>query len=174
MMEKKLLIFLIGLLFTTSGFAQTLSPSVLATDGAISHGKTITLEWTLGEAAVQTIRSPDGLLTEGFHQPTILIEDLEVASPNIDTKVHTGELQVTLAPNPVKSILHLSIRSELDETGIVQVVDLWGKTLKQIETNLSFETSDIDLTNLPAGMYMLYLRKQDGTFLKTFKITKVN
>ena len=173
-MKRKVFIFLIGLLFTYGGFTQSLSPSVLATDGAVSQGKTISLEWTLGEAAVQTIRSPNGLLTEGFHQPTLMVEDLEINTPQLDTKVHSSELQVTVAPNPVKPILHLTIESDLDETGIVQIVDLWGKTLQEIETNLSFETSDIDLTNFPAGMYMLYLRKKDGAFLKTFKITKVN
>ena len=172
-MKQKFVMVLIGLLAGLGIHAQSLSPSVIAAGGQVSKGQTIQLEWTVGEAAVQSLVSPEGLITEGFHQPTLLVEEVVISPPKVAGKVTSEQLDITVAPNPVKSTLYFTLTSSLEGTAIVQVVDLWGKTLRQIETSLSFEQGEIDLSNFPAGMYMLYVRKKNGEFIKTFKITKV-
>lgn len=163
-MKEKLLLLLFCFCGCIYGIAQSLSPSVLASQGAISQGDNFSLEWTLGELAVATIRTPDGMLTEGFHQPVLKVEEL--------TSLTEG-YQITLAPNPVKSILSVDIRSETEAEVTMQLLNLNGQPLQIHRANFPFETTELDLSNYPSGLYFLRFSEKDGKLLKTFKITKV-
>lgn len=174
-MKRKLLVFFIVSLIGYGGYSQTLSPSVIAAEGGTSKGESIQLEWTLGEAAVQTISSPDGVITEGFHQPSLIVEPLEperhVPTPETET---WENLQIVVAPNPVRSTLKVQVASDEDITAQVQIVDLNGTLLQQFPANLSLDQKDVDLSSYPSGTYLLYFRKKSGELIKTFKITKIN
>jgi len=49
--------------------AQSLSPTVMATSGDYYSGANVTLSWTLGELATETLYGGNNILTQGFQQP---------------------------------------------------------------------------------------------------------
>lgn len=65
---KKLLISLFATL-STGLFAQTLNPTVITTAGGYTTGATVSLSWTLGELATETLSNSNLVLTQGFQQP---------------------------------------------------------------------------------------------------------
>jgi hypothetical protein len=68
---EKLFLLLLSFL-SLSLFAQTLSPTVISSAGGYSTGTTVTLSWTLGELATETLSTGSITLTQGFQQPSVL------------------------------------------------------------------------------------------------------
>lgn len=176
-MKKKSLLTMIGLGLAYLGMTQSLSHSVISSNGAISQGEHIQLEWTLGEPAVQSIRTSNGLITEGFHQPILNVQALDLPENPPDVAVETSAneaLKITIAPNPVQSLLSIKIESDLEQQGIIYLSDLAGQRLQQLEASFFNENLEWDFSHFPSGMYLLSFYTKEGALVKTFKVTKVN
>lgn len=52
--------------------AQSLSPTVVASQGDYFWSTTVSVEWTIGEVMIETYTVQDHFLTQGFHQPNLL------------------------------------------------------------------------------------------------------
>lgn len=177
MMKKKLFLTVIGLGLMYLGTTQSLSPSVISSSGTVSQGQDIQLEWTLGEPAVQSLRTTRGLITEGFHQPMLKVEALQLPEHSQGTAISPAireSLEITIAPNPVQSLLSITIRSDLDQQGTIYLSDLTGRQLQRLDTSLYDQTMEWDFSQYPSGLYLLSFYTKDGTRLKTFKVTKAN
>ena len=123
-MKKKILLVITCFTVGPGAFAQSLSPTVIAPAGSSENGKNLTLNWTLGEPAIQTLETSNELLTEGFHQPLLIIKEVLEASQLL----LSGQINVSVGPNPTASILHIKIDSELDATGFMLRM-LWNLPL---------------------------------------------
>jgi hypothetical protein len=66
-MKRLLTIIFICCLSTT--WAQSLSPTVIASSGGYFEGTNASLSWTLGELATETLDNGSNILTQGFQQP---------------------------------------------------------------------------------------------------------
>lgn len=74
--------------------------------------------------------------------------------------------RILLFPNPTNGKVYL--RSSLAETQetVLEVIDAWGQQLMQMPFRLVPESlSEIDLSDKPAGIYLLKIRLKDGTLL---------
>ena len=172
-MIKKLLLPILGLGMAILSTAQSFSPSVISSSGAVSEGKHIRLEWTLGELSIRSLQTMDGLLTEGFHQPTIIVEMLDLPGTDL-IMVSEENLNIIVAPNPVQSTLSIKIESNLDQGGIVYLSDFSGQQLKHLETKFSSQTLEWDLSLYPSGIYLLSFYSWDGDLYKQFKVSKLD
>jgi hypothetical protein len=167
---KKISLCLLCLGLLTFLQAQQRSPSVLAPGGASAKGAFITLDWTLGELAVRSLSTPGGMLTEGFHQPTLQVEETTTRP----AKELGGQLRLTVAPNPVHSMLSIRIESELEGRTVIDLWDLQGRRLQTVTARLSGEDLEWDMSSLPAAVYSLSFRTEEGGLLRTFMVTKVD
>lgn len=145
------------------GQAQTLSPEVISSAGGKMQSSTISLDWTLGEMAVTRWNTPSGFTTEGFHQPVLQVNLLpEYSSP-----------KVSIAPNPVQSILNVRVNEAPQKNLFAQLVDVQGRVLVQ-RTNLGLGNTELNLNNLPAGTYFLQVSHQNGKAIEAFKVVKTH
>lgn len=143
--------------------AQSLSPEVISSAGGKMQSSTISLDWTLGEAAVARWNTPNGFTTEGFHQPILQVTLLpEYTSP-----------KVSIAPNPVQATLNVLIKEPIQKKLFGQLVDVQGRVLVQ-RTNLTFGNTELNLSNLAAGVYFLQVLEQNGKTVEAFKVVKTN
>lgn len=149
--------------------AQQLSPSVLAAAGGTAHSPTISLEWTLGEAVVETHTTPDRLYTQGFHQPLLHISEQpdKTALFGVD-----ATYSFTVAPNPVASHLTLAITSPEEKPLLLRMTDINGRHYDLPTVPPNTKSTQIDMTLFPAGTYLLHIGKVDGSMLKSYKIVK--
>lgn len=150
--------------------AQTVEPTVVSTAGSSGSGKAISLEWTLGEVAIQSLYHPGGILTQGYHQPNLIVTEHQ----NFVAEVIAPHLQVNLSPNPVKSILNVKMQSDLEGVTTISLHDLNGTPLQSIKANLQEDNVEINLSRYQAGMYLLHLLTEEGKALKSFKVIKVH
>lgn len=128
--------------------AQSLTPEVVATAGETFSNGSLTLEWTLGEIMTESYVGNSLVLTQGFHQPTVLTTNVEEVADRFGT--------VTVYPNPTPG----GIVIERQQSGDLHVLlsDLSGRVI--LQRHMSDAERTLDLSHLPQGMYLL--RLSDG------------
>ncbi len=157
---KECLLFLITIFSIASSYGQTVVPQVVNANGGHFANSDFSLEWSVGELSISTIKSNGNLLTEGFLQP-----NLPGSVANID--LASSKLQVV--PNPFTTWIRLS-DSENSET-------LWNVRLCSSDGQMLLaqrSISELNLEYLSNGMYVLYVSDKNNNFIKSIKISKYN
>ena len=148
---------LVALLFVRIIAAQNLSPTVVNSAGEVIQNSSHSLEWSLGELAVSTLKSPENLLTEGFLQPETGI---------VPTHDIFDESRFSAFPNPVGD--KLTLQTDLPGITNVLVHDVSGKLVLEI----GFQ-QQIELSNLNSGLYIVSLFNKQNISIHSFKISKI-
>jgi hypothetical protein len=169
-MEKRILSVLFGMGILCIMHAQQLTPEIISSAGGIDKTAKISLEWTLGEPASSTIYAENYLLTEGFHQPVIRVEEIvKIATRTIED----SDLQFQVFPNPVRTVLDVIVQGESKTSTVLFILaDVQGKQLHRQELDPLLDSQKIDMQNLSSGVYILNCMLNDGTPLQSFKIFK--
>lgn len=157
------------ILLYTAAFSQSPDASVLASAGGVNSNGKMSLEWTLGEASVSTLSYGSNLLTEGYHQPIIIISNTK--RPEL-VKAIINDLNITIAPNPVMSILTVTFTGKFESRLHLSLMNVSGKLLWSKDQFFKSNTTTIAMEHLPGGVYFLRINDSQRV-LKTFEIIKL-
>lgn len=146
---KKILLLFCVLVVSSYATAQTLSPEVISTSGTSMSNGTTTLDWTLGEPATATLDNSSNMLSQGFHQPTIVVTAIADAAILNDVKVF---------PNPTIDVVQIQFTTNQKNT-LVELYSLEGKLLEKHSVNS--QTVEMNLSTYPAGTYFLRINNSD-------------
>ena len=138
--------------------AQSAAPTVISSSGGSGETAGNKVDWTLGELAVTTLSGTSNTLTQGFHQPQLIIVSNEDERPDISMK---------LFPNPTHQRVILSHSSDLELN--YQLFDSRGAAIHQNDCPAG--DNEIALDNMAPGHYHLSIFHK-GQLLKTFTIEK--
>ncbi|HEY8688673.1 MAG TPA: T9SS type A sorting domain-containing protein [Chitinophagaceae bacterium] len=166
-MRKNFLV-LFCLCFFLTAKSQSPDPSIISAAGGSDKTSTISLDWTMGEYAVETITSASKMYTQGFHQP-LLIETITTARTASDADNYT----ISIAPNPIISIVNFGIVSTKAGRVFITISDVNGLIFIQKNIAINSGNIQIDMSSLRAGTYMLTVR--DGVaanVIKSYRIIK--
>lgn len=155
-MKKGLLIA--SVFVTTLSYAQTVDLQVIGSLGGSYADANIDVNYTAGEAVIETVASGSIVLTQGFHQPDYGLNALE--EQVIDNNI-------SLYPNPTRDELNIAFTNNAKNYGTIEVmvVDLQGKQVYSEEVTLIPGANDIiqlDCGSLKSGQYLLSIRSADG------------
>lgn len=155
-------------------FCQKLSPEVISSAGNISKSSSVSLEWTLGETAIESSKSENKHYTQGFHQTFLKVTN--VITPKNENII--SDFGVIVSPNPVEAVLEIKIITESlpqDQLGKVELFlfNILGQQLVVQKINEKSESTFVDMTTFPSGTYFLKAQKENGAILKSFKIIKI-
>jgi hypothetical protein len=155
---KKIAILSIALMPVCS-FAQSVSPDVISTAGTSFNDGTSQLDWTLGEPVTSTFTSGTDELTQGFHQPEMIVTA-------IGETVNTA---VSVFPNPTQNLLNVKITDPAKT-----IVELYTVEGKLLQSKIAVNTDVlIDMSNYTSGNYLLVVKEDKGK-TNTYKISKTN
>jgi len=159
---KKLLTIL-AILTISFSFGQTaIKKSSLSSGGGVVTQGNLTMLYTVGEIAVQENTVGTVHLSEGFIGPDMTallgIED------------YTELEGVKAFPNPVQDNLNVSL-SDYNNYEI-HLFDLNGKELMTVNIEDAIETQ-LNLSQLRTGMYIMTIIDRDNKQAKTLKIQKL-
>lgn len=143
--------------------AQSLSPEVITSSGTSFDNGSSILDWTLGEPLTTTFSGSNEMLTQGFHQPNLVVT-------SVDNELAT--YSVTLSPNPTVDLLQLDIQNKLNEVLFIDLYTIEGKLIKSQQIN-STTHLQIDMGTYTTGPYQLSIKNNSGK-IKTFRIVKSN
>jgi hypothetical protein len=153
---KKTTIFLLSLLSTLVFTAQ----EVVSTQGDSYSNASANINFTIGEAVINTGTNGTNELTQGFHQTNWNLVRLEDHSPSFEAAIF---------PNPTTEVLN--IRTSTFENVIYTVYDTKGKLI--LQDKLSAEQTPIQVSELAPGSYSIILNNHKRN-LKTFKLIKTH
>jgi len=114
------------------------------------------------KARMRAIFEPGGyrnaiLFSKGLDQPLIFESPLPETDPQW--------LHPQLYPNPATSVITLDLAYDPRWVGkMIQIVNLQGQTVLQIQITTRFQ--QIDINKLQAGIYFLAAKKEDGESMK--------
>ena len=148
--------------------AQSISKSVVAVNGGSFSGSGILVDWTIGQAVTSYTSSSSLKVTEGFHP----IEEKSIVTATPTVRNATNALQVKAYPNPVSSVLHISVLQSTADPLDIRVTDLMGKTIKTVDLDGELSTNtDVDLSALTGGMYYITVNagKENAQVMKIVK-----
>ena len=137
---------------------------VIASAGGYNVSEGVSLSWTLGETVIPTFKSQDGslILTHGFQQKMIITSIQETIIEKVKIKVF---------PNPLTEIMTIQFDSPVDEEIIIDVIDSQGKTFKSDIIESTVTNKQVNLQDIPAGIY--YLRLMKGKLINVYKVVKL-
>jgi hypothetical protein len=152
-----MIVFLSGLTIKSQNMQQQV---ISASGDAMRSAETI-IEWTLGEPVIATHTEGSIMLTQGFHQPKLVV-----------TVIKTLEglpYAVEAYPNPTDDLLLIQLKkTEIKDFQFV-LYNVNGKVLKQ--EPLASDVTGINMDSYPAGVYLLKIMRLDKE-IKTFEIIK--
>ena len=156
-MNKKLITFSIAITAFSFCRAQSLNPTVVASQGDYFTSAGGSVSWTLGEIMGETYSSANNKLTQGFQQPKLLV-----------TAVQTIEAvsSVSFFPNPFSYSLIVNV----DSKGTIQLFNFIGEKIGTWV--LTAGKNEIDLKNLANGMYVANIINSENNSTQSYKITK--
>lgn len=137
---------------------------VIASAGGYNVSEGVSLSWTLGETVIPTFKSQDGslILTHGFQQKMIITSIQETIIEKVKIKVF---------PNPLTEIMTIQFDTPVDEEIIIDVIDSQGKTFKSDIIESTVTNKQVNLQDIPAGIY--YLRLMKGKLINVYKVVKL-
>jgi membrane-bound inhibitor of C-type lysozyme len=143
-------------------FAQSIAPEVISTSGNSFNSGASQLDWTLGESATATFNAGSDMLTQGFHQPNLIITSIS----DIQT-----DYSVNIFPNPSTDLIHLEFKNTKGDL-VIQLFAIDGKLLESRRTETS-SPLEIMMTKYEAGTYILSI-KDDQSKVRSYRIVKTH
>jgi len=134
---------------------------VVGTAGTVFENENMSISWTIGETAIETLSAETGILTQGFHQPTLMVMSVDdLAELNFNIQAF---------PNPTRDFLMLRMDEVLQKPLNYKVYNLSGQLMQEgmitdVQTRISFE-------NYQSAFYIIQIHKENKP-IKTFKISK--
>ena len=158
---KKLLFLFSFFLPCLLAKGQSPLQQVVATSGGSGQSGDIAVEWTLGETVIATLSNETTILSQGFHQPGLLITAIKMPE----------EIPYTLEAYPNPTCDRLLIKLENEETADFQygLYDMNGRLLEEKE--LQGDVTTVDMNHYPLGIYLLRV-SLSGKEVKTFGVIK--
>jgi len=94
---------------------------------------------------------------ENYYRVKTVVPNMSNAFTNIAmAMVKPNEfLRVIAYPNPVQNEVTIQFLEELDEVAKVQIVNGFGQVIKSVDMNTANRKQQIDLSDLPSGIYYL-------------------
>ena len=164
-MKRNSLIILMMLIAISVG-AQQVKQEVIASAGGynVASGNTISISWTLGETIVPTFTSKDGsiVISHGFQQMLVVTAVEEhILNP----------VTVSIFPNPASEVVNIKFETPTDGAITLFLLNSTGNLLKTEQIQPATINKDINLQDLPSGVY--YLRLLKGKQVNVYKVVKL-
>jgi hypothetical protein len=149
-------------------------PEVISSYGGSATGNNIYFEWTVGEPRIETESKAGLLYTQGFHQP--LVYTIPVKQTDTTILVTSDKIKVMVFPNPVNTLLKVSVETPDSRAVVLELVDLNGRSLQRrnITAGTSKNLVQFPMTGYIGGSYYLVVRDTNGTIINTVKLVKVD
>ncbi|MEM7038178.1 MAG: T9SS type A sorting domain-containing protein [Bacteroidota bacterium] len=160
---RQFIVFLLCYFSLSNAWTQSISPSVLGSAGSQIIGTSAQVDQTVGEAVIATLSGPNTLLTQGFHQPMVLLDAVQ----------EPERLQARIYPNPTAGQAWVELEGGAEPLRIT-ITDMRGVEIAHYGSLQPAQKHTLDLSVLPAGIYLLRIQSPSGGLPGIYKIKKTN
>lgn len=122
------------------------------------------ISFTIGQIEYFTITNSDYTVSQGVQQPYEIF--LVGLSP------FKLDFSISVFPNPTPQFIEILVGEYTNQQLIYRIFDLQGKEIQN--GNMNAESTIIDLSELSNSTYLINIFDQDGQFIQSFHIVKLN
>ena len=158
---KNFMLIFIGIFLMNSARSQTASPELICSGGESFENSTYQLDWSIGEIAIETYTQGSYTLTQGFHQNTYTVTEIN--------RLPFSDINIKVYPNPASDFITIENSEDLQKELSTELSDIQGKIY--LNDKFSETKKQINLEAFSPGIYFLNIKSESVT-IKTFKIIK--
>jgi hypothetical protein len=145
--------------------AQLLTRSVVSALGLNALESGIYASSTIGESISGTLSNNNTYLTQGFQQPAA-VYTIDTSNVNLDA--------IDIYPNPFIDKINVVVEVKDINNYTIEIFSVQGRRLNSFELNNIFSGSyELNLEDLPSGVYLLQIRTPLFKTNRTFRIIKI-
>lgn len=164
---KKIFLLLCACCASGFLFAQSISPTVFATQGDYFTSSSGNISWTLGELVTETLITSGNGLTQGFQQP------------DLRTGIYVKEIDgniLSVYPNPTMDDVIVDLNKMKGGEYQLTVFDVAGNLISTKTYSGGANENEIHLSfkNYASGTYMLVINNSNSNYNNNIKIFKTN
>lgn len=163
-MKKNSILYLF-LLIANALFAQKITSQVIDASGGTHRANGFTMTYSIGQTAVETLKSANYIITQGFQQAnknTMIDTEEEPQQP---------DFQATIYPNPTQDVLNLAIENANEKGFRIALYNLAGQQISQ--SSFLGNSHQIEVSQLPVGEYIIRLQNIDNQKVMMSKFLKM-
>jgi len=149
-------------LFAITAEAQRIDPAVIAVSGGHVVSPSGSVDWTVGQTAVQTWSHAGGTVAEGFQHAFLKV---------IAVREQSVPFTLDLFPNPTRHSVLVSLTGMEDDLSLV-LFNLLGEPVLRKELRGGERLARLSFDALPSGLYMLVAFSGSGERMAMYKIVK--
>ncbi len=133
----------------------------------------VSYSWDFGDGSTSTLQSPVHSYSNGTYD-VLLIAEGTCSSDTFIVQITInftgiGEIDpfgISVMPNPAGDFVSLVFSGSPDR---IELVDIAGKTIDSFDLDaLNMKRAELDLSNVPSGIYFIRLMSSDGTGVARF------
>lgn len=166
-MRSRIFLLLFIAFASNYSFSQSIQNDVIATSGDSFNSANSILSWTLGEGVSDSYTSGQLLLSQGFQQSFLIIEEIP---PEPDSAM----FDIIIFPNPTLEYIHILISD--DNESNTYVYSLYDDTGRLLVNRHEIDARDyiLNLSYFPTEIIYLSVIRTNTRFSRTFKVIRVN
>lgn len=153
-MKRKLSIAAL-LLVTVPAFSQFKQSEVVSAGGGYVPAESLSVSYTIGEAAIGTLKAGDLVVVQGFQQ------GYAVSSGDVEDVLARS---ISVYPNPVRSFVTIELSGYAQTPSTVKCYDMTGRLVAE-ELFPDNGRLSLDMVNMPQGAYLIKVVASDGDIL---------
>jgi len=167
---KSILFFItIILAFGVTSNAQSVSREVLSSGGESTGTSSLMVNYTIGEAFVQSTSTSQLTITEGFQQGYAAKSDTGEGETGIAEKI--ASLTLGAFPNPTGDALTVTVEGN-DQPLTMHCKNALGQVLHRSTLDVN-GTSSVMVSPWSAGIYLIEVYNQEGSLVDALKFQKL-
>lgn len=155
-MKKNISVFVICCCVTCL-FAQKITPTVICNAGAVMKANNVSIEWTLGEIATETLKANNNIISQGFHQTNLTV--VSTNNPFISG--------LKIYPNPVEQ--ELIIENQSGKNIVFHLFNITGQCISEHTFDQGVQA--LNMNAFPTGTYILEAQSEKQK--QNFTIEKI-
>jgi hypothetical protein len=133
---------------------------------AISDDTTVSEAFATGSKfVVKTISEGTGTLTlvaiDTYSAATTQIVDVTVTDNSLGIESDLAKAGVDVFPNPTTDYININFTIEIADDVSITLVDVTGKTLQNLSVDNNSSSIQLDVKDLPTGLYFLTIKGTD-------------
>lgn len=163
---KYLFYYIIFLLSSLRLQSQDIRQSLIGPGGAETAVTATRLDWSLGQIVNTTVKTNDGLLTQGYLQPIISLD-------KPDSFIPANSVTLDLYPNPASANVSVTISFDSDQMVCMSMFNIYGSPCLTIPNILSGSIKELDMRPYPSGTYFIMLYDTSGRLINKTHFIKI-
>ena len=164
--------FTLGTLFVfycLLSFGQQLSSEVVATSGDYYESQGYSMSWTIGEPVTATYIKGEEQITHGFQQ-AFLYEITEIRENGLG-----DDYLVEVYPNPAELYFNIRFSKEKDKPPLeLMLFNTTGSVVYETTIEPNVYIQRVNIHQFASDMFQMVITNKEKSFIRQFKIIKVN